>query len=339
MTGEQFDPHAKEAALRAESEAWDVSDPIDADPGDIPVIDIGPYLADGSAASRETAAGELRDACERVGFWQLVGHRVPPSVIDGAFAAARQFHALPLETKLGMRMDRPNWPLPGVGYLPIGERKLPRRAKGNLNEAFLMKRDRGIGDADNQWPDERVAPGFRSAVLAYANAAEDLALQLLPLYATALGLQPDWFAPGFEHPFWRLRLTHYPSRDPATHADGAFGIAPHVDTTFVTLLLQDSPGLTIYSTERRRWIRAPLVDNAFVVNSGELLKQWTNDRYLSVRHFADPHGGKSRYSIPLFFNATADYPMRCIPTCCDASNPPKYPPISYNESQAVAQGE
>ena len=84
----------------------------------------------------------------------------------------------------------------------------------------------------------------------------------------------------------------------------------------------------------------PVVDNAFVVNSGELLKQWTNDRFLSVRHFAHVRSSESsRYSIPFFVNADRDYVMECIPTCCDTENPSKYPPISYNQSQGVVQGE
>ena len=75
------------------------------------------------------------------------------------------------------------------------------------------------------------------------------------------------------------------------------------------------------------------------MNSGELLKQWTNDRYLSVRHFAGVAGDRSRYSIPFFFNAAADYTMTCVPTCCSDDNPARYPPISYNQSQAIVQGE
>ena len=75
------------------------------------------------------------------------------------------------------------------------------------------------------------------------------------------------------------------------------------------------------------------------MNSGELLRQWTNDRYLSVRHFANNAAAGSRYSIPFFYNAAADYPMECLPTCQGPGNPPKYPTISYEQSQAAAQGE
>lgn len=329
-----FDPIAKEQKLREESESWDTAQPVAAEPGDVPVIDLREYLTTDSDEALTAAAEKLRHACETVGFWQLTGHGLDQAIAREAFAAARRFHALPEATKHRIRMDD-GWPLGGVGYLPVGERKLPRRAKGNRNEAFLMKRSAQIGDDDNRWLPEDIAPGFRSAVLRYANAVEGLALQLVPIYSAALGVGPDHFADAFVHPFWRLRLTHYP---PEIRADGEFGIAPHVDTTFFTLLLQDSPGLVIYSTPRDRWISVPVLDDAFVVNTGELLKQWTNDRFLSVRHFADSTG-HSRYSIPFFFNAAPDHPMTCVPTCCGPENPAKYPPISYNQSQAVVQGE
>ena len=135
-----------------------------------------------------------------------------------------------------------------------------------------------------------------------------------------------------------MRLTRYPIV-PDKAAD-EYGISPHVDTTFFTILAQNSPGLVIFSEPRQCWIHAPVIEDAFIVNTGELLKQWTNDRYLSVKHFADNNTGEaSRYSIPFFFNANPDYRMHCIPTCCDAKNPPKYPPFSYLESQGVVQGE
>ena len=344
MTDGTFDAEAKEAALRAESETWDTTATYDATDGDIPIIDVSAYFSTGSSPDRDAVAAKLREASETVGFWQLVGHGIERDEIAAAFEAARRFHALPASIKEEIRMDRPGWPLGGVGYMPVGERKLPRRAHGNLNEAFIMKADRGIHLDDNQWLAEERAPGFRATAERFGRRLEQLARRLLPLYATALGVDETHFAPGFESPFWRLRMTHYPPVGSSSNdaPGGAFGIAPHVDTTFFTLLLQDSPGLTIYHTPKDRWINVPVVDGAFVVNSGELLRQWTNDRFLSVRHFANVDAAArqaSRYSIPFFFNATRDYPMECIPTCCGPDNPPRYPTISYNESQGVVQGE
>ncbi len=235
-------------------------------------------------------------------------------------------------------MDRPEWAVCGVGYLPVKNRKLPARDKGNLNEAFVIKGDHKLSMDDNQWPNEESLPGFRKIVSDYANSMEKLGKQLLPIFATALGMAPDFFDEAFELPMYRLRMTHYPQISKT--GDDEFGIAPHVDTTFCTLLAQDQPGLTIFSERRKKWIKAPLLENAFIVNSGELLRQWTNDRFISVKHFANNNtGNTSRYSIPFFLNANTDFVMSCIPTCCGPDNPSRYPPISYAQSQAVAQGE
>lgn len=332
-----FDPAAKERALQQESASWDTAAPVAAKPGDVPTVDVAPYFASGTPSDLQAAAEALRSASEEVGFHQLVGHGIARTETDAILAETRRFHALPLATKQSILMDRADWPLRGVGYMPVGERKLPRREKGNINEAFLLKSDRTIGFDDNQWLPEDVLPGFRGAVEAYARSISALALRLLPVYAAALELEPEFFGPGFEHPFWRLRMTHYPPT--GAPAGDEFGIAPHVDTTFFTLLLQDAPGLTIYSHRREQWVSVPVVEDAFVVNSGELLRQWSNDRFLSTRHFANNAGTKDRYAVPFFFNATADYPMECLPSCHGPGNPPKYPTISYLESQGVVQGE
>ncbi len=335
---EHFDPEAKERLLKEESEAWDTTAVSEALPGDIPVVDVGPYFKSGLQTDLEAAASDLHDSSVRVGFYQLVGHDLDPGLCNQILEATRQFHALPREAKSAILMDRPGWPVGGVGYLQVGARKLPRRDKGNRNAAFLIKSDEHLSFEDNQWPIESDLPGFRAVVESYASAITSLAIRLLPVYAVALELEPDFFAPAFRHPFWRLRMTHYPPVPPRRESD-PYGIAPHVDTTFFTLLLPDGPGLNIFSHLRQQWIQAPVVPGAFVVNSGELLKQWTNDRFLSTRHFADNQPDNDRYSVPYFFNASSDYPMECLPSCWDESNPPKYPTISYSESQAAVQGE
>ena len=87
------------------------------------------------------------------------------------------------------------------------------------------------------------------------------------------------------------------------------------------------------------WIVVPVVPDAFVVNCGELLRHWSNDRFLSARHFVDNPGSSSRYSIPFFFNANADHVMQPLASCFGPGNPLRYPPVSYRQSQAAAQGE
>jgi len=333
-----FDPYARERALKAESAAWQTDQVELAQPGDIPVIDLAPYLTTRDPKALDAVADDLRIACEEIGFFSITGHQVPRELIQAAFTQVREFHALPLEDKLAIRMDRPDWPHGGMGYLPVKNTKLPARDKANFNEAFLIKADHRIGLDDNQWPDSTPLPDFRSTVTAYAQALTALGQSMMPVFARALDMPEDYFLKAFEAPLYRLRMTHYPALGP----DGAdeFGINPHVDTTFCTILAQDRPGLAIFSERRQAWIGVPMLEDAFVVNTGELLRQWTNDRFLSTKHFATNNtDDASRYSIPFFFNANPDFVMEPVPSCVDENNPAKYAPVSYAQSQAIAQGE
>ncbi len=333
----QFDPYSREQQLRAESDSWDTTVIEDARPGDIPVIDLGEYFG-GNDNALDSVAQQLRQACENTGFFSLTGHGVDWSLVDALFEQIAIFHQQPVRKKLSLRMDREDWPHGGMGYLPFKNAKLPSREKVNHNEAFLVKADHNIALSDNQWPTAAELPAFQSTVETYAQELKNLGNRMLPVYARALEMPADFFNDAFIDPLYRLRMTHYPSM--VNEPGSEFGINPHVDTTFSTILAQDAPGLVIFGEQRRTWLRVPVLDQAFVVNTGELLRQWTNDRFISVKHFANNNRSEdSRYSIPFFLNANADYVMHCVPSCQSASNPPKYPPVSYSQSQAIAQGE
>lgn len=332
-----FDAVAKEKELQAEAASWDTSIPVPAREGDIPVVDVGPWFKSNDPADLHLAAAALRESIEQVGTHFLVGHGIEAEETAEILQATRDFHALDAKLKETIRMDRPAHPIGGSGWLPFGSRKLPRRAKGNLCEAFIVKRSRDIGFNDNQWLAEDALPGFRDKVERYNRRIEALAQRLLPLWAVALDLPIDFFAGAFRAPFQRLRMTHYPVN--ASSMSDEYGLAPHVDTSFLTLLLQDSPGLVIFSQKRQRWVSVPHIPGAFTVFSGELLRTWSNDRVLSARHFANNPETESRYIVAFFFNATGDYSMECLPSCHGPGNPPKYPPVSYDKSQASAQGE
>ena len=278
-----FDPEKKEAELQRDSQSWDTSNIRTAADGDIPIIDISDYFLNPCSETLSPLAEQLSLACTRVGFFSLVGHGFPKQVLKNAFMQARKFHQLSIEQKNNLLMDRSDWPVKGVGYLPVKHRKLPARKKGNLNESFVLKRDHAATLDDNQWPSENDLPEFRKQIEDYTREIENLSKRLLPVYASALGLAIDFFESAFTSPLYRLRLSHYPS---SVNKDAdEYGIAPHVDTTFFTMLAQNSPGLVIYSEARGCWIHAPVIENAFIVNSGELLKQWTNDQFISVKHF------------------------------------------------------
>lgn len=302
---------------------------------EFPIIDLGPAMAGGDGAA-DAAAQELRRALEQLGFFAVVNHGVSAAKLDAVFAETERFHALPLEAKLRLRFADSY-----AGYLPssayaIRTSSVNVNDKPDLNEAFFVEREAPPADADpdraaayrspNRWPDNLA--GFRERVLDYYRTAEALAHRLLPIYARALDLAPDFFAPAFRWPQASLRLSHYP---PLARDANQFGISPHTDANFFTILAtRGAPGLHIQAPDGS-WLEAPEVPGGFVVNSGDMMKRWSNDRFLSTRHMAVNDSGRHRYAAVFFFAPNLDYQIACLPSCMGPDNPPRYPPVTYRQ--------
>jgi len=304
-------------------------------PDTIPVIDLAPYLA-GTPGARETTAVQLCHALEDIGFFVIVNHGVPGDLIDRTFDEARRFHDLPLEAKMRLRMNEHNNGYMAMNRYAVWTSEVNTNTKPDLNEAFFVKRERAPDDpllrsgrrfaGPNRWPD--ALPGFRDTVLAYTEAVDGLGRRLLPLCAIALELPAEYFDDAFAESQFSFRLSHYP---PVSAAENQFGIAPHTDANFLTLLAQtDVPGLQVRMPSGT-WLDVPYLPGSFAVNSGDMMARWTNGRFKSTPHRALPPVGGHRYAIPFFLGPHLDTVIACLPSCRDADHPPKHPPITYEQ--------
>ena len=271
-----------------------VADP-EAVAGMIPVIDYGPYFA-GEKGALERVAAEVARACENVGFFYALNHGVPEELIGRAFAASRRFHALPLAQKLALRLNDNN-----IGYLPInasvqGASTVHKATRPNQNESFFISHDRGPDHPDvvagkplrgrNQWPTE--LPGIRGDMTAYFDALGAMCDRMLPPFAVALGQPANFFAPYFaDEAHSTLRFLHYPPQD--VIEDNLFGQGPHTDNSFMTALARtEVPGLAVRlppnGASRGEWFAPPIIPGTFLINLGNIMRRWSNDRFLSTPH-------------------------------------------------------
>jgi isopenicillin N synthase-like dioxygenase len=303
----------------------------------IPVIDFGPAFA-GEPGALAAVAQDVRRACEEVGFFYAFNHGVPEEIIDRAFAASRRFHALPLETKLRLRLNENN-----IGYLPMnasvqGASTVHKATRPNQNESFFISHDRGPDHPDvlagiplrgrNQWPDG--LPGLREDMMAYFHAMGAMCSRMLPAFAVALDLESDYFAPFFaDEAHATCRFLHYPPQDP--DEDNLFGQAPHTDNSFMTALARtDVPGLAVRLTSGE-WFPPPVIPGTFLINLGNIMRRWSNDRFLSTPHGVLNESGTDRYSIAYFFSPNPASVIECLPSCVGADNPPRYEPAVYRD--------
>jgi isopenicillin N synthase-like dioxygenase len=307
---------------------------------DIPIIDIADYVA-GRPGALAAAARAVYDALTTVGFFVLTGHGVPPALIERTFAEARRFHALPMDRKLALKLNEHNNGYMVMGRYAVRTSELNNNDKGDLNEAFFIKRERPPDDplllsgrrfvGPNQWPAESDIPGFRAHLLDYAAAMDAFVRHFLRVVAVSLDLPSDWFDEAFTDSMHTLRLSHYP---PVKAEPNQFGIAPHSDSNFMTFLAQtEIPGLQV-RMPAGNWLDVPYVPNSFAVNSGDTMHRWTNGRFLSTPHRAAPPVGRDRYAIPFFFGPRFDQLIECLPSCTGPGNPPRWEPITYADWQA-----
>ena len=303
---------------------------ISTDTNSIPVVDIAPLQGDDRAAIAAVGQG-LLDAAERVGFFYVRNHAVPQPLVDRVYALSRRFFALPTEAKQSVRIDARH-----RGFLAIGEARMYDKARIDLKESFIWGPELGPDDPDvaagkplmgpNQWPP--ALPELAPTLMVYSTAVMDCGRSLLRGFAVSLGLDPDFFRDRFVKPLARCSLIYYPPQPPDTGTE-QFGVAPHTDYGGLTLLSQDDTGGLQVRARSGAWVTAPPIAGSFVVNVGDLMARWTNDRFLSTPHRVINSSGRARYSVGVFFDPAFDTVID--PRELRPPGPALYPPVTCGE--------
>ncbi|KAJ6191541.1 hypothetical protein N7519_001562 [Penicillium mononematosum] len=309
-------------------------------PNEPPIIDFAPFYANDS--TKDDLIHQIQQACEQFGFFQLINHAIPTELQAAVLQHSSEFFNLPLETK-----EKYNQASGGFnrGYERLRSQNFEKRTKGDLKEGFYLGKDlplddpyvvqRRFGQGPNKYPSEVPdAKGFRRVMDEYHDAMIELAVAIMQVIARTLGLDEDVFGDFCDHPVSILRLLHYPSQE-VDASDLERGIGAHTDFGAITMLLQDDTGgLQVWNNLSSEWVDVTPVPGAYVVNLGNMMMRWTNDRYLSNLHRVINTSGKERFSVPFFFSGNPNYTIRCLPGCEDAEEGSRYPPITVHEWMA-----
>ena len=303
----------------------------------IPILDVSP-LYSGDATMVRQVADTLRGYLETVGFIYVAGHDVPEASVQAVREASRRFFALPEDDKLKIRIDR-NF----RGYLPIASSTIvtssvAQISKPNQSESLMIMHEVAADDPDavaqkplqgpNQWPDDAQVPGFRATIEDYVMRMDALGRKLVSAISVSLGMAPGDLDPWFEKPTTFLRLLHYPTQP---QEEGLYGSAPHTDYGFITLLAQDDVGGLEVRNKAGDWVAAPPVPGSFVMNVGDILARWSNNRFVSTPHRVINRSGRERYSQPFFFDPALDQTIAALPSCVPAGATPIHEPVVYRD--------
>jgi isopenicillin N synthase-like dioxygenase len=307
---------------------------------EIPVIDISTFVT-GTAKERDALARRVDDTNRRIGFLLVSGHGVPREQIDAMFAVSREFFESPIGVRQAVQAPCGEH----HGYHPMEASGLAAKEGGaaqpDLREYFMA----GRLDHDhpsfhtphgrkfhrpNRWPSTPLA--FGAETQAYYRAMQSLGSTLMRLFARALSVDEHWFDSRIDRHFSILSSVYYPAQTQPPKP-GQLRAGAHTDYGALTILAPtDAPGGLQIMNLSGCWIDVPYHRDAFVINLGDLMQRWTNERWRSTPHrVVNPpeafRNAGPRQSLAYFLHPNHDAVIEAIPGCIPSHETPRHRPI------------
>ncbi len=270
-----------------------------------------------------------------VGFAYIYNHGIDNNLIGELFSTSKQFHALPLKTKMEVELNHLH-----RGYIPINTStdvgsKLARVTKPNQSASFMMMREDEAGSygdeeylaGPNQWPD---LFGLRETLTLYHESMAELAHALIGVAFRSINVDPHEMLQAFQRPTTWLRPLHYPSVEVNGDAE-LYGSAPHTDFGCLTILAQDEVGGLQVQATSGEWLDVPYKEGTFVINVGDMLHRWSNGLLRSTPHRVINRSGEERYSCPFFYDPNVATNISPLEACSSVSNPKRLATLNFGE--------
>lgn len=225
-----------------------------------------------------------------------------PSERKHVFETSAKYFRLPLDTKLSQSM-------PSIesnrGYSASGQEKLGSES-ADLKETLHVGRENDK-NYPNLWPaEEGELVDFKETIAGFYDFCARMSVEVMRAIAVGLDIDEQYFDGFMSSGDHKLRLLHYPevNRDVFKSNENQVRAGAHTDYGAVTLLFQDGRGGLQVKTPTGGYINATPIENAVIVNAGDLLARWSNDTVKSTVHrvVEPPFAGDrdtcpARYSI------------------------------------------
>ena len=298
----------------------------------IPSLNLSDFLSNDDSLKKDFV-NKIGKAYKEIGFVSLKGHFLTQNNIDNLYAQIKHFFDLPQETKNKYEFDG----FKGQrGYTSFGKEHAKGKKEGDLKEFWHFGQYIEKDNKDFNYPDNIIIdefPGFNDAGYKTYKALEKTGIYVLRAIALFLSLKEDHFDKYVINGNSILRPIHYPpiKKEPKK----AVRAAAHGDINLITLLMgAHGKGLQV-KNNNGEWIDAIAEKDEIVINVGDMLSRYTNNKLKSTIHrVVNPpkeHWTKSRYSIPFFLHPIGTMKLNVLDSCVDSANPKLFKDISAHD--------
>ena len=299
----------------------------------IPSVDLNNFLSDDKLL-RNNFVKKLGKAYNEIGFVALKGHFLNEQDIRNIYKSIKAFFNLPQDIKNKYELEGFSGQR---GYTSFGKEHAKGKEHGDLKEfwhfgQYLHDYEYSqFGYPKNIYVEE--IPEFNEIGKTVYKALEKTAIFVLRAISLYLDLDEYHFDKHVIKGNSILRPIHYPPI--ITKPKGAERAAAHGDINLITLLIgAHGKGLQVLTNEGE-WIDAIAEKDEIIINVGDMLSRYTNNKLKSTIHkVVNPpkdQWKKSRYSIPFFLHPIGNMKLNVLDSCIDKDNPKKYEDISAHD--------
>ena len=293
----------------------------------IPIIDFDGFKS-GDANRRQKIVDEVDRCASQIGFMYARNLSVTSELIQRAFKSSADFFNLSPEDKQSFNYEGADT---NHGYQSFASERLDQSNPADLKEAFTMRNIPQSIAEGRPWPSEN----YREIATELFNRSLEDANTVMEAFAEALDLPLNYFRKCHSGEVITLRYLHYPliNKEPKK---GQLGAGAHTDYGTLTLLYQDDVGGLEVKGADGIWHQATYIPDTVIINTGDLMSRWTNEKYCSTLHRVRASTRQSanptdRYSIAFFADPDNDTPISVLHSCQSHDNPSKFPDTTAGE--------
>jgi isopenicillin N synthase-like dioxygenase len=271
---------------------------------------------------------DMAIACEQWGFFKIVNHGLEDRFSQSILQQMINFFDLSTEAKQSIKKHA-NQPW---GFY---DQELTKNRK-DWKEIF----DFNLHEADDHSIWSTQTPDFKPVMSNWYRSCEGISERLLQCFSEILADNRDHLAANFKgNNSSFLRLNYYPQLPDTTSLENLngesdeknkpLGISEHTDAGALTILAQDDVA-SLQVLRDGKWTTIEPEKNAFIINIGDMIQVWSNDRFKAPPHRVLTNNSSARYSAAFFYNPL--YQSVCEPL---VKSGPRYRPVHWGEFRAA----